>query len=116
LIPRTRIGEKFLEWSDETPELSHILTNISLYYFTSSFPTSIYPYRGLGTAMEYVKVPTGVSWFPHELMPCPKYIIEKNSNLVSFKMHEKGGHFAALERPEELWADVEEFVRVAWKV
>lgn len=28
---------------------------------------------------------------------------------------EKGGHFAALEKPKELWGDVEEFVGIAWK-
>jgi hypothetical protein len=38
---RNRIGEKFLEWSDEEPSLDSILTNVSLYWFTSSYPTSI---------------------------------------------------------------------------
>jgi len=28
-----RIGEKFIEWSDETPSLDHILTNITLYWY-----------------------------------------------------------------------------------
>ena len=28
----------------------------------------------------------------------------------------KGGHFAAMERPEEFWADVEEFVAEAWEM
>jgi microsomal epoxide hydrolase len=41
LICRYRIGEKFLEWSDEEPSLDSILTNVSLYWFTSSHPTSI---------------------------------------------------------------------------
>jgi microsomal epoxide hydrolase len=35
--------------------------------------------------------------------------------MVSFKAHEKGGHFAALERPETLWEDVEQWVKIAWK-
>jgi hypothetical protein len=37
-----RIGEKFLDWSDETttPPLDTILTNVSLYWFTGSFPRS----------------------------------------------------------------------------
>lgn len=27
---------------------------------------------------------------------------------------ERGGHFAALEQPAKLWADIEEFLGVAW--
>lgn len=40
-----RIGEKFLEWTDETPPLNDILASISLYWLTDTFPRSIYPYR-----------------------------------------------------------------------
>jgi microsomal epoxide hydrolase len=49
-------------------------------------------------------------------MPAPRDVVEKNCNLVYYKTHDKGGHFAALERPEDLWGDVQEFVKVAWKV
>ena len=28
--------------------------------------------------------------------------------------HESGGHFAAMERPENLWDDVKAFVEKAW--
>lgn len=115
-----RIGEKFLEWTDETPSLEHILTNISLYWFTQGFPRSIYPYRQLGivasAALSTVQKPLGISWFPHEIFPAIESAIRKDNNLVFYKKHEKGGHFAALERPEELWGDVEEYVKVAWKV
>jgi microsomal epoxide hydrolase len=115
-----RIGEKFLEWTDEDPSLDDVLTNISLYWFTSCYPRSLYPYRQLfGTArvkLADTEKPTGFSFFPYELMPGIKYIIEKHCNLVFYKQHERGGHFAALERPKELWEDVEEFVGKAWKV
>lgn len=115
------IGEKFLEWTDEDPSLDDILTNVSLYWFTSCFPRSIYPYRqlfGAAQRVKYVKTdkPTGFSFFPYELAPGVRYILEKHCNLVSYIQHERGGHFAALERPRELWADVEEFVGKAWKV
>lgn len=65
---------------------------------------------------QHVKKPTGFSFFPYELMPGIKEVIEKSANLVYYKQHERGGHFAALERPKELWGDVEEFVGEAWKV
>jgi hypothetical protein len=41
--------------------------------------------------------------------------LEKNANLVSYEMHETGGHFAALEKPGELWGDVEKFVEKVWE-
>jgi hypothetical protein len=40
-----RIGEKFLEWTDETPSLDEILASVSLYWLTDTFPGAIYPYR-----------------------------------------------------------------------
>jgi hypothetical protein len=45
-----------------------------------------------------------------------KHVIEKKNNLVWYKKHERGGHFAALERPVEFWGDVEEFAGQVWKV
>jgi microsomal epoxide hydrolase len=114
-----RIGEKFLEWTDENPSLDTILTNISLYWFTGGFPRSIYPYRQLNTSsatFTQVTKPLGVSWFPREIFPAIQHVIERNCNLVFYKKHERGGHFAALERPSELWQDVEEFVNKVWKV
>jgi len=117
----SRIGEKFLEWTDPktTPGLDDILTNISLYWFTSGFPTSIYPYRALTTTPAFfagVNKPTGLSWFPYEIIPIIRHVMERQCKLVFFKQHEKGGHFAALECPQELWEDIEEFVKKVWKV
>jgi microsomal epoxide hydrolase len=57
-----------------------------------------------------------VSWFPKEIFPMIKHTIEKDHNLVYFKKHDKGGHFAALERPKEFWEDVKEFTDQVWKV
>lgn len=59
--------------------------------------------------------PLGFSFFPYELMPGIKSVLEKETNLVFYKHHERGGHFAALERPAALWADVVEFVEKTWK-
>ncbi|CBX97648.1 similar to epoxide hydrolase [Plenodomus lingam JN3] len=114
------IGEKFLEWTDEDPSLDTILTNISLYWYTSSFPRSIYPYRELfgpnRSGFKFHQKPTGFSFFPHELDPGIKSVLEKHANLVFYKQHERGGHFAALEKPREFFEDVEEYVGKAWKV
>src|SRR4051812_4023337 len=39
------IGEKFLEWSDESPELDIILESVMLYWLTQSGGRGLYPYR-----------------------------------------------------------------------
>lgn len=122
-----RIGEKLLEWTDTDPSLDTILTKVSLYWFTQCLPSSLYPYRQLfgaraqrfgtpNTEFKYFDKPTGFSFFPYELSPGIKEVLEKSCNLVSYRQHEHGGHFAALEQPEELWGDVEEYARIAWKV
>lgn len=121
------IGEKFLAWSDPstTPSISTILSDVTLYWLTESFPSSIYTYRQDFTSRSehyfhgqeklFVSKPVGYSYFPYELMPIPKAWAERTGNLVWFRAHEKGGHFAALECGEELWKDVEAFVMEAKK-
>ena len=110
------IGEKFLAWSDPstTPSLKSILADVTLYWLTGCYPTSIYTYREAKQLL-HVDKPIGYSYFPYEIAPIPRAWAERTGQLVFFKAHEHGGHFAALERPEILWADVEEFVKVAWK-
>lgn len=117
------VGEKFLAWSDPstTPSISTILADVTLYWLTESFPSSIYTYRQdftsrsehyfHGQAKLYLDKPFGYSYFPFELMPMPKAWVERTGKLVYFKAHEKGGHFAALERADALWDDVEGLVK-----
>jgi hypothetical protein len=40
-----RIGEKFLDWTDEDPPLDTILESVTLYWLTDTISRSIYPYR-----------------------------------------------------------------------
>ena len=50
VLTRTRrIGEKFLTWTDTTPSMDEILASVTLYWLTSTFPRSIYPYRQVGS-------------------------------------------------------------------
>jgi microsomal epoxide hydrolase len=117
-----RIGEKFIEWSDTNPSLDHIILNISLYWFTGGFPRSIYPYRDLFSGKrspmlgQKIEKPTGLSFFKYELGPIIEYRAAKHCDLVYYRQHERGGHFAALEQPETFWSDIEAFVGKAWKV
>lgn len=42
-----RIGEKYLDWTDEDPSFETILEVVTLYWLTETFPTSIFPYRNV---------------------------------------------------------------------
>ncbi|PLB49163.1 alpha/beta-hydrolase [Aspergillus steynii IBT 23096] len=115
------IGEKFLDWVDDRDPLplESILKSATLYWLTGTLPRSIYTYREafppppIKHAMDprwYIQKPFGYSYFPRELIPAPKAWVATTGNLVFCNYHEKGGHFAALERPRDLLDDVLAFV------
>jgi microsomal epoxide hydrolase len=56
-----------------------------------------------------------MSWFPKEIVPVPKAWVETTGDLVWWREHSSGGHFAAVERPEVLLEDLTEFVGEVWK-
>jgi len=52
-------------------------------------------------------VPVAVSVFPDELYPAPRSWAERAyPNLIYYKKHDKGGHFAAWEQPQLLSEEV----------
>ncbi|KAK5248969.1 hypothetical protein LTS06_006035 [Exophiala xenobiotica] len=119
------IAEKFLEWTDEDPPIDLILESVTLYWLTDSASTSLWPYRQLFTpgvigAHENPgwripdHKPFGFSWFPMELAPIPQAWAATTGKLSFYRQHDKGGHFAAVEKPDELWNDISEFVEEAW--
>jgi microsomal epoxide hydrolase len=121
------IGEKFLAWTDVDPDIETILEAVSLYWFTETFPRAIYPYRqGFKTGKSaivnepdspeyFITKPFGYSWYPLELSPMPRSWVEKTGDLSFHRVHDKGGHFAALEQPEIFKEDLEAFVQQVWK-
>ncbi|OJJ69918.1 hypothetical protein ASPBRDRAFT_678370 [Aspergillus brasiliensis CBS 101740] len=117
------IGEKFLDWAGETIPLETILESVTLYWFTETFPRSIYHYREnfpppkLRHAEDprwYIRKPFGFSYYPMELVPTPRAWVERTGNLVFWQAHEKGGHFAALERPQDFLDDLTAFCELVW--
>ncbi|KAF2758374.1 alpha/beta-hydrolase [Pseudovirgaria hyperparasitica] len=116
------IGEKYIAWTDETPKDEDILDSVMLYWVTETFPRCIYPYidffgRGNESTVfhghpdYYVKKPIGYSYFPFELGPVPLAWAKTTGNIVFHRAHKSGGHFAALEKPKELFEDQEEFIK-----
>jgi pimeloyl-ACP methyl ester carboxylesterase len=60
---------------------------------------------------ERVDVPTGVAMFPAEIMHVPRSAVARKYDLRRWTEMEKGGHFAAMEQPEALAADIRAFFR-----
>jgi microsomal epoxide hydrolase len=96
---------------------------VTLYWHTNTFARSIYPYRQLsaGRPVSFHADPTyhftkpfGYSYFPKEIAPIPKDWVATTGNMVWFRAHDAGGHFAAMEKPKEFLQDVEDFIEVAW--
>ncbi|CAP85718.1 Pc20g03890 [Penicillium rubens Wisconsin 54-1255] len=117
------IGEKFLEWADDPIAPDDILESVTLYWLTETFPRAIYAYRqnyppppipASNDPSWYIHKPFGFSSFPMELARLPRSWIETTGDLVFWEQHQKGGHFAALERPDELKADLVKFVDQVW--
>ncbi|KAL7910616.1 Alpha/Beta hydrolase protein [Trichoderma velutinum] len=114
------IGEKFLEWVDqrEPLPLDTILAMASFYWFTDTFPRSLYHAQILQTLLKgnpmpiSKEKPLGYSQFSRDLALLPKaWAYQLYPNLVFFKAHEIGGHFARLEQPMLFLKDMEDFSR-----
>jgi len=124
------ILEKFGQWADlpkrvdRSPDIwsrfteEQLLTNIMLYIAPSAVVTSTWIYRGKHLegsgqfpAGTYIRVPTGVAAFPDPVfLPTPRSLAERTYNIVHWGEMNAGGHFAALEEPELMLADLRKFV------
>ncbi|EON66478.1 hypothetical protein W97_05576 [Coniosporium apollinis CBS 100218] len=114
------IGEKFAAWTNKTPTLNTILTFITVYWLTETFPRSIYradfvssdvvPSHGNPRWCIPDGKPFGFSAFSKEILPVPRAWIERTGKVTFWRKHKKGGRFAALEVPEVMLRDLEDFV------
>jgi epoxide hydrolase len=94
----------------------HLLTNVSLYWFTGTAGSSANLYyetyhdpamfapRARGT------VPTGVAVSLTQDVAVRR-LAERDHNVVHWSEFQPGGHFAAMEAPEFLAGDVRAFFR-----
>jgi pimeloyl-ACP methyl ester carboxylesterase len=101
------IIEKLHGWSDCGDDVESVfakddlLTWVSIYWFTRSIGTSFDPYSALALRYQYVTTPTAVTMFTHGLMPARRELVEKFFDVHSWESYDRGGHFAAWERPAE---------------
>ena len=115
------IVEKFRTWSDSGGNVEkrftkdELLTNITIYWVTETGPSSIrlyYENRQDPGLQGRVEVPFACARFPGELFAnAPRRWIEAGYNLQQYTEMPRGGHFAALEEPALLVADIRTFFR-----
>lgn len=109
--------EKYHAWSDRGDHLSglpddFILAQASLYWFTGALPASFRPYwehKHYPPGPVQVTAPTALAVFPADLVHPPRSWAARNHNLVRYSQMPRGGHFAAVEEPELLAADIRAF-------
>jgi pimeloyl-ACP methyl ester carboxylesterase len=90
-----------------------VLDNVTIAWLTNTgvsggrlywenWGSSFFVVKGVNAA-----IPVAVSVFPDELYPAPRSWAERAyRNLIYYKKHDKGGHFAAWEQPQLLSEDV----------
>jgi pimeloyl-ACP methyl ester carboxylesterase len=117
------IVEKFKEWTDAAAELpddavdrDHLLTNISIYWFTATAGSSANLYYetyhdpSLWAPKARGTTPTGV-WVSLTADVAIRRLAERDHNVVHWSESERGGHFAAMEAPDLLIGDLRTFFR-----
>jgi epoxide hydrolase len=116
------IVEKFRRWSDCNGDVESVftkdqlLTNIMFYWAPNSIASAARIYfedrvePGDFTSMR-IEPPVGVAVFPKEIWPSPRAWCEAQYNIQRWTEFAKGGHFAAMERPQDLLDDVRTFFR-----
>ena len=115
------IAEKFGEWTDgglTAVDRDQMLTNITVYWLTRTAGSSARLYyeaaaarAASGGAPSISTVPTGVAVFPEEIAASVRRLAEQSNNIVHWSEFDRGGHFAAMEEPDLLVADVRSFFR-----
>jgi epoxide hydrolase len=120
--------DKFWAWSDHGGDLEkkftrdELLTNVMLYWVTDAMPsaTRIYYESSRQTPRPSSmtpwtngskSAPMGYALFPKEINVPPRAWVERavGPKLVHWTEMPRGGHFAAMEEPELLTADVRKF-------
>jgi pimeloyl-ACP methyl ester carboxylesterase len=114
------IMDKFREWTHPRPvspekiiDRDRLLTNVMLYWLTGTAGSAAYvgyaQEAGWGVQLENSGVPTAALVFAHDV-GIRRYAEQENT-ITRWIDVDRGGHFAALEEPEALIADVREFFR-----
>lgn len=103
--------------------LDDLLTNVMIYWTSGCIISSMRFYKenfSQGLDQPHgkipVHVPTGFACFPNELMHTPKlWVRQKYWKLVTYTYMARGGHFAAMEEPQLMAEDIQNFIKIVEK-
>lgn len=103
--------------------LDDLLTNVMIYWTSGCIVSSMRFYKenfakGLNQPHSKIKVyvPCGFACFPNELMHAPKlWVQQKMHKLLTFTPMARGGHFAAMEEPQLMAQDIQNFTKIVEK-
>lgn len=107
--------EKWHSWTDTTPSNDFLCTLLTIYWATRSITTSMRDYwdnRFHRVDPAYIDVPTAFGVFPNHTVPegePPREFAERLFNVQRWTVFDRGGHFAAVEQPELVAADIAAF-------
>jgi pimeloyl-ACP methyl ester carboxylesterase len=122
--------EKFRAWSDCDGKIEtrfskdELLTQVMVYWVTGSIATSFLPYydyanagamtwiqEGIKNLVGSAKVPAAFALFPKDISQPPREWAQRFFNVQRWSEMPRGGHFAALEEPDLLAADIRAWFR-----
>jgi pimeloyl-ACP methyl ester carboxylesterase len=119
------ILEKFWSWTDHDGELrdvvdrDRVLDNLTVYWATATGGSSARLYWESHEEIRRlysedvpvtIEVPVAASIFPREVPRTSRRWAERRfPNIVQWREHPRGGHFAALEQPEAVLDDIRTF-------
>lgn len=123
------VGEKYNEAANPDNQASPfwekaILTTASLYFFSGCIMPSMLPYYENGRHDKFaeyamqpenrIKIPFGYTSHFWDTEPSSKRAVERTGNLVFYRERDNGGHFAALECPDDLIDDLRTLAGQEW--
>lgn len=117
------IIEKYRSWGDCGGDvesrftLDELLTTVMSFWVTGTITSSMRLYRESAKMLPpvasdglFVDVPMAYAAFPREIVCVPRAWVESRYNVRRWTVMKSGGHFPAMEEPEELIADIRGFV------
>ena len=115
------IVERFKDWTDshDRPEdavdRDAMLTNVMLYWCNATAGSSARFYKEAaatwGKPPQASSVPTAMAAFPRDLAIPVRRLAEASHKIVRWTEFDRGGHFAAMEEPDLVVADLRESFR-----
>ena len=114
------IVEKFKEWTNPAAELpedavdrDQLLTNVSIYWFTHTGTSAAgFIYEAAHAQRDWGAIspaPAGMAVFAAD--DVLRYVLNRDGHIEHWSEFDVGGHFPAMEAPDELVADIRTFFR-----